>query len=211
MKQTGPASNSQANQPSILHLPCRYHDQPATTPDTCKQSLRSLPAEQVASRSFRSPPNSKSQNYANAYVFKCDSYRPCSLCLRASTDCVTTGRSTAVSAVIAGDEERSSISRSSPQQHGETPNRRKRRRSGPRDDQSGTRTSASLHTTRNAGRDSDSQSFATEEVRAIPLYQRSKIEPYTICLAISSSRSNRSRQWEPAGSEQCRDRTAQNR
>jgi hypothetical protein len=172
MKQTGPASNSQTNQPSVLHIPCRHHDQPDTTPDTCEQSLRSLSPEQVASTSFRSPQSvqySKCQNYANAYVFKCDSYRPCSLCLRASTDCVTTGRSAAAFTVIAGNEERPSIARSSPQQHGETPNRRKRRRSGSRDDQSGTRTSASSHshTTRNVERDSDSQSFATEEVRSI--------------------------------------------
>lgn len=194
MKQTGPASNSQANQPSVLRLPCHHNDQPATTtPDTCKQSLRSLPAEQVASRSFRSPPNSKPRNHANADVFKCDSYRPCSLCLRASTDCVTTDRSAATSTAIALNEEGPSRARSSPQQHGETPNRRKRRRSGSRDDQSATRTSVSSHTTRNAGRESDSHSFATEEVRSIPLYQRSKIEPYTIRLAVSPGRPNHSR------------------
>ena len=171
MKQTGPASIPQTNQPSILHLPYYHHDQPNTSPDTCEQSLRSLPAEQVASRLFRSAcihVRTCSRNNADTHIFKCDSYRPCSLCLRASIDCVTTGRSAAASTVIAGNEASPSRARSSPQQHEETPNRRKRRRSRSRsrDDRSGTHVSASSQTTRNIARDSDIQSFATEDVRS---------------------------------------------
>lgn len=171
MKQTGPASIPQTNQPSILHLPYYHHDQPNTSPDTCEQSLRSLPAEQVTSRLFRSAcihVRTCSRNNADTHIFKCDSYRPCSLCLRASIDCVTTGRSAAASTVIAGNEASPSRARSSPQQHEETPNRRKRRRSRSRsrDDRSGTHVSASSQTTRNIARDSDIQSFATEDVRS---------------------------------------------
>ena len=178
MKQTGPASIPQTNQPSILHLPYCHHDQPNTSPDTCEQSLRSLPAEQVASRLFRGAcihVRTCSRNNADIHIFKCDSYRPCSLCLRADIDCVTTGRSAAASTVIAGNEASPSRARSPPQQHEETPNRRKRRRSRSRsrDDRSGTHVSASSHTTRNVARDSDSQSFATEEVR-------STLSPFTI-------------------------------
>lgn len=173
MKQTGPASIPQTNQPSILHLPYYHHDQPNTSPDTCEQSLRSLPAEQVTSRLFRSAcihVRTCSRNNADTHIFKCDSYRPCSLCLRAGIDCVTTGRSAAASTVIAGNEASPSRARSPPQQHEETPNRRKRRRSRSRsrsrDDRSGTHVSASSQTTRNIARDSDIQSFATEDVRS---------------------------------------------
>lgn len=41
--------------PSLPHFPCHQHEhQPNTSSDTRKQSLRSLPAEQVASRLFLS-------------------------------------------------------------------------------------------------------------------------------------------------------------
>ena len=149
-----------------VYITCPQHDQPNTSPDACKQSLRSLPTEQVASRLFRCFPVRGSRNSANTYVFKCDSYRPCSLCLRADIDCVTTGRSAAVFRASAGTEAIPSRARATPQQQREaTPNRRKRRRSGSRDDLSTTRNiSSSLGTTSNAELNGDGQAVMIEEV-----------------------------------------------
>lgn len=53
-KQTGPASIIPGQPAFHFTSPCRRHDQPHTSADTCKQSVRSLPAEQVTSRLFRS-------------------------------------------------------------------------------------------------------------------------------------------------------------